>query len=318
MVNCFHSFKTSWRLRSIRLLFQSRAFFYTKIEKQNHIRNLSKKSALVKWAASSLLLGYGIYEHDAIVWYAEVASRTILTAFTVAQIIFDYRRNYISSSNNLDLKLESEMTPSELAEFRSLEMMHSCIHERNAAKLLKIVQKLGGIYIKLGQHIAALDYLLPPEYTRKFKILQDAAPQSSMDQVRRVIESEYKLKIGISRLEDVFDVFEEAPIGTASLAQVHRARLRRSPDSYETEIEPKWVAVKVQHGNLSRTASMDLAVVRQAVKVSKWLIPGFSLEWLAQEMQRNLPLEMDFFHEAKNAETLQDFISKDRQGSNFL
>ena len=74
------------------------------------------------------------------------------------------------------------------------------------------------MYIKLGQHVGQLEYLLPPEYVQTLKVMTFAAPRDSFEQVERVFREEFPGK----ELADVFDSIDPVPIASASLAQVRR------------------------------------------------------------------------------------------------
>ena len=73
----------------------------------------------------------------------------------------------------------------------------------------------GGIFIKVGQHLGALDYLLPSEYVKTMKVLHTDAPQSSFENVVAVVEEECGTNI-----DELFTSFCKTPVGSASLAQV--------------------------------------------------------------------------------------------------
>ena len=83
----------------------------------------------------------------------------------------------------------------------------------------------------------------------------------------------------------------EEPIASASLAQVHVAYLHDGTK----------VAVKVQHRGLREACNVDMAVVEALVHAVKWWKEEVDYRWIADEMRRNLPLELDFKHEAQNA-----------------
>lgn len=91
-------------------------------------------------------------------------------------------------------------------------------------------------------------------------------------------------------LDDVFDEFNWQPIGVASLAQVHKARLGS-----------QWVAVKFQHARLDEFYRIDLQTVSFIIHTIKRIFPDFGFEWIMEEMEQSLPQELDFEHEAANA-----------------
>lgn len=76
-------------------------------------------------------------------------------------------------------------------------------------------KKNGGVYIKLGQHMSALTYLFPSEYTETLSELHDACPVSSVKDMDQVCIDD--LGVGIDQL---FSFFDPKPVGSASLAQV--------------------------------------------------------------------------------------------------
>lgn len=211
-------------------------------------------------------------------------ARSSRTAFTLGLCSLDYKRNY--PFEDKQKSRDDEITNEELEE---RIMARKKVHRGAAEKLLTLFRRNGGIYIKLGQHMAALEHILPLEYSNTMVVLQNEAPQSTVADVEAVVRED----LGISSLSDVFDQFDERPLGAASLAQVHRARLK------ETGQE---VAVKVQHHRLHAYVDMDMLTVSAAVKVIKYIFPQFEFGWLADEMRTNLPKELDFISEAHNSE----------------
>ena len=158
------------------------------------------------------------------------------------------------------------------------------IHARNAERLLALARANGGVYVKIAQHCAQLDYLLPEAYTAAFAKCLDDAPRSSWADVCAVVREE----LGGAPCE-IFDDFQREPIASASLAQVHRATWRGEQ-----------VAVKVQHRGLAATSAGDLDACALAVRAMAWAFPDFKLSWLVDEIAPHLPLELDFKHEAGN------------------
>lgn len=141
--------------------------------------------------------------------------------------------------------------------------------------------------MKVGQHLGALDYLLPPPYISTLSILHSQAPSSSLDDVYSVIRSDLK----IASTSELFSEFDsDTPLGAASLAQVYKARLRSTGEL---------VAVKVQHANVRAHSYVDMKTMEVLVRTAALIFPDFKLLWLVEETKKNLPLELDFLHEAR-------------------
>nr|PIL99785.1 ABC1 family protein [Toxoplasma gondii COUG] len=169
-------------------------------------------------------------------------------------------------------------------------------HARSAQRLLKLAEANRGVYIKLGQHAAAMVYLLPPAYTETLSVLQSEAPASSLEDVYSVLQKD----LGVENLAEVFEEFDPQPVGAASLAQVHFARLRDGSP----------VAVKVQHREVAELARADAQVVKRLEEVAERVFPEVKLRWLSELLEKNLPQEIDFLHEAANAERLRALLDK--------
>jgi aarF domain-containing kinase len=120
-------------------------------------------------------------------------------------------------------------------------------------------------------------------------VLQDSCPPSSIE----ALEKLYLYDIG-HPLEDDFSYFNPAPLGVASLAQVHRATLR------DTGMD---VAVKMQHPEVARYSAIDIVTTRFIFDTIQRWFPEISLTWLGEEMEISLPQELDFVRELQNANT---------------
>ncbi|CAA7389902.1 unnamed protein product [Spirodela intermedia] len=166
------------------------------------------------------------------------------------------------------------------------------VHLRGANRLQDLCFRNGGIYIKLGQHIAQLEYVLPQEYVQTMRAsMLKCCPVSSYDQLCEVFSKE------LGKLpEEVFMEFDRVPLASASLAQVHTARTH---DGVK-------VAVKVQHAHLTDTAVADLTTVDLLVSFLHWCFPSFDYRWLVDEIRESAPKELDFLYEAKNSEKCLD------------
>ncbi|TVY51322.1 ABC1 family protein MCP2-like [Lachnellula cervina] len=168
-------------------------------------------------------------------------------------------------------------------------------HKRCAERTLKVLEKNGSIFIKLGQHLSAMNYLLPLEWTTTFIPLQDKCPVSSFES----IEAMFVHDTG-EQLSDYFSDFDTEPIGAASLAQVHLATVKESGQK---------VAVKVQHPSLAEWIGLDLVLTRFTFSTLKRFFPEYDLEWLSSEMDYSLPQELDFALEGQNAMRAKEYFS---------
>lgn len=172
--------------------------------------------------------------------------------------------------------------------------LKSKVHRRSAERLRDLCCANRGTFIKVGQHLGALDYLLPEEYTSTLKVLHSRAPQSSLQEIHQVIRED----LG-KELSEIFLSFEETPQGAASLAQVHKAVLH----------DGRTVAVKVQHPKVQKQSSKDILVMEVLVRAVHWLFPDFAFMWLLEEAKKNMPLELDFLNEGQNAEKVAKMLA---------
>jgi len=161
----------------------------------------------------------------------------------------------------------------------------SAYREVAAPKLVNLILKLGGIYIKIGQVLSTIGAgVLPEEYIQALRPLQDGVPPRDIKEIRNIIESSSNKK-----MNDIFEEFDETPIGAASIAQAHRARLRSNNDKGEE------VVVKVQYPEIAEMLEADL---RNMELVTKWFAPE-NLE-LAKSLRKRHENELDFTIEASN------------------
>ncbi len=167
-------------------------------------------------------------------------------------------------------------------------------HETNAREIYDAAVSLQGLILKGCQFASARADLLPPAYSRVLGQLQDRVPPHGFGVVRRQVEREL-----CRPLENVFTSFEEEPLAAASLAQVHAARLRDGTE----------VAVKVQYPEIATLVHSDLTNLRALFRAVGWLERDFDLMPLVEELGVNVPRELDFRSEARNAERIRDLLA---------
>lgn len=244
------------------------------------VRPKQQRRLLYAAAGSGSLLGGGLFFQEEIGHAWKATERSSRVASALAVCINDYR---------VTLKEQHEDRDVEVA------MLKAC-HKRCAERTLEVLEKNGSIFIKLGQHLSSMGYLLPEEWVTTFVPLQDKCPVSSYESIEEMFIQDTGRSI-----EEQFSEFAREPIGAASLAQVHIAILRDTDQK---------VAVKVQHPSLEEWVPLDLALTRFTFQTLKKAFPDYDLSWLSTEMDESLPVELDFSEEGKNAMEAKAFFKK--------
>ncbi|KAL0830529.1 hypothetical protein ABMA28_002689 [Loxostege sticticalis] len=166
-------------------------------------------------------------------------------------------------------------------------------HQIGADKLLELCRANKGVYIKIGQHVGAMDYLLPTEYVSTMRILHKDAPRNTVEELYKVIKEDLK-----KDAEELFVDFEPEPLGIASLAQVHKAKLK----------DGTVVAVKVQHHFVRKNINIDLNWMEFVLKVMSKVFPDFQMQWLIDETKKNIEKELNFIQEGENSEKVAELF----------
>ncbi len=160
-------------------------------------------------------------------------------------------------------------------------------------RLRKVLEDLGPSFVKLGQIISTRRDLIPDDVLDELKKLQDEVPPEPFEVIRSQVERE----LGCP-LDEVFDHFDQTPLASASIAQVHRARLRH-PDG------PLEVAVKVQRPKVREVMAGDVDLLYWLAKAIEQSMPESRLYQpgkLVEEFDRSVCAELDFSLEADNHE----------------
>ncbi|KAJ3082250.1 hypothetical protein HK102_001835, partial [Quaeritorhiza haematococci] len=147
----------------------------------------------------------------------------------------------------------------------------------------------GGIYVKAGQHLASLVYIIPREFTDTLAVLQDRAPFRHIDEMSAVLHGELGTTDGNNA---PFRDFDPVPIAAASIAQVHKA----------VTWDGETVAVKIQYPDVARLFNVDTWTMQILSDLVQSLFPEFRLGWIVTEFRSNLVQEFDFRHEATQSE----------------
>ncbi|MGH2598041.1 MAG: ABC1 kinase family protein [Dehalococcoidia bacterium] len=160
-------------------------------------------------------------------------------------------------------------------------------HRRNAESLYNLATRLQGLMIKPCQFLSSRADLVPDEYIEVLSRLQDQVPPRPYAEIRQVIRRE----LG-AWPEQLYAWFDPQPIASASLAQVHRARMA----------DGREVAVKVQYPGIDVIARADLQNMMLLAKLLSRIERPFDFTPIVQELEKLAPLELDFENEGRNAE----------------
>jgi ubiquinone biosynthesis protein len=168
-------------------------------------------------------------------------------------------------------------------------------------RLREMLDELGPTFVKFGQLLSTRPDVVPPDIVVELRKLQDNVTPFPFEQVRQVLEEDLGLTV-----EQAFLELDEVPIASASIGQVHRAVL---PDG-------QVVAVKIQRPEAARQIEADLGLLYQAAKLLKERVRALEFmepRELVDEFARSIRLELDYGHEARNADAFyRNFVSDSR------
>ncbi len=171
-------------------------------------------------------------------------------------------------------------------------------HSRETRIRLALTE-LGPTFIKLGQILSTRPDVIGVALAEELSKLQDAAPADPFPLVRTIVETE----LG-EPLEDLFADFEEIPLASASIGQVHRARLTGGA----------WVVVKVRHAGIEDTIRRDLEILTGLANWAERVpeLANYRPRATMAEFQRVLRRELDFGREERNLQQFAHLFADDK------
>ena len=169
-------------------------------------------------------------------------------------------------------------------------------HGKTGRAIYRLSASLGGAFIKVGQVLGARADFFPEEFLAPLRGLHDHVPPRPLAKLRGHLEKQLGRPIA-----EVFTEIDAEALAAASLAQVHRARLVTGED----------VAVKIQYPEARRLFPVDLASLRRAVRIVRWLNKRFDLRALADELAEFVALELDFVREGEATERVRKSLADD-------
>ncbi|MHA3097854.1 ABC1 kinase family protein [Acinetobacter brisouii] len=175
---------------------------------------------------------------------------------------------------------------------------YATVKPSNARLMRETFEELGSTYIKLGQFIASTPSLFPREFVEEFQGCLDQTPKLPFSYIEEVLQQEFADR----NLHDIFASIEEIPLASASIAQVHAAKLVSGED----------VVIKVQKPGVETILYTDLNVLHWATKVLEKVVPKVkfaSLADIVEEIKTRMVREVDFIEEAQNIDDFVEYLN---------
>ena len=168
-----------------------------------------------------------------------------------------------------------------------------------AERLRMVVEELGPTFVKMGQILSTRPDLLPPEFLQELQKLQDHVHPFSFEQAKQIVETE----LG-KPLSQAYQSFDENPLASASIGQVHRARLITGED----------VVVKIQRPGIQKIIDIDLEIILHIATLMEKHLEGWNTQRptkIVEEFARTLEKELDYGMEAAHTEHFAMQFSQD-------
>ncbi|WP_148860973.1 ABC1 kinase family protein [Marinobacter fonticola] len=162
--------------------------------------------------------------------------------------------------------------------------------------LRRTFEDLGATYIKLGQFIASSPTFFPPSYVEEFQNCLDRTPALPFSVMRRILREELR-----QPLDKIYSEIDPVPLASASIAQVHAAKL----------VTGEEVVLKIQKPGVENILLTDLNFLYASARILETIAPKLSwtsLSGIVEEIQSTMMEECDFIKEANNLKTFRQFL----------
>jgi len=210
-------------------------------------------------------------------------------------IIFKYGFGNIIAAMKIDHYIESGL---KLIPFTKT---HEKVEKLSKNQRIRMaLEELGPTFIKMGQVLSARPDLIPVDLTAELAKLQDSVPPFGFEHVTHIIASEFGKPHTV-----IFDFIDETPLASASIGQVHRARLKGNDQ----------IAVKIQRPGIRKTIEADLEIIHHLASIMEKNIEEVALfrpVRIVEEFAKTLEKELDYTIEAANMEQMAQQFIKDK------
>ena len=191
-------------------------------------------------------------------------------------------------------KLLGKTTRNHLNPFKNDDDNKALLEDDFPEKLRLMLQELGTTFIKFGQLLSTRPDIVGEKISKELSRLQDDNPSISYEEVKEIIEDELGKDI-----DELFDDFSKEPIATASIGQVHIAKLSNGEK----------LAVKVQKKDIESTIETDLTIMKFiAIESNRFnsKLDTYNLPGMVEEFDKSIHKEMDYDNELMNLRHLSD------------
>ncbi|MDO4289960.1 MAG: lipopolysaccharide core heptose(II) kinase RfaY [Eggerthellaceae bacterium] len=178
-----------------------------------------------------------------------------------------------------------------MAEIMRIVNKHKLLRSVTPEEFRAMLEDLGPSFVKIGQTLSTRSEILPQAYCDELAKLQAECDPLPFDEMLAALDAEY----GPARRRELFSYIDPTPLGSASLAQVHRARLASGEE----------VAVKIQRPGVKATMALDIDIMRSLARQASRFMKDdqfVDLREVVEEMWATFLEETDFRREAENLE----------------
>ena len=162
-------------------------------------------------------------------------------------------------------------------------------------RIRMVIEELGPTFVKGAQMLSNRPDILPAELIIEFEKLQDQVHPESPNTIRKILRQELDTEI-----EEIFDYFDDKPLGSASIGQVHRGRLINGTD----------VAIKIQRPKVLEMVQTDISLIKDIVKLTEGYFKKYGvlnpLE-IVEAFEKSISKEMDYTIEARSMDQFRNF-----------